>query len=68
MTVEYRLVTDKGYIVTKTLKRDTKHALKGLDDARRDAKRQHGGDDFVSWIETRTVTDWKRHEDVLQSP
>ena len=57
--VEYRLVVDKGYVVSRYPKRDLEHAEKGVEDAIRDAALQvHGHQDI--YIETREITKWER--------
>jgi len=61
MSAEYRLVVDKGYVVNTYPKRDEAHALLGVEHAYRDFGRYVDGKvDMSAWIETRTVTEWKK--------
>jgi hypothetical protein len=59
VTVEWRLIVDKGYAIASHPKRDREHAEKGVDDAFRDFDRMTGGDSMDAYIETREVTEWR---------
>lgn len=60
MTVEYRLVVDKGHSIQRYPKRDLAHAEKGVEDSVRDFQRQKNGYLMRAWVETREVTEWEK--------
>ena len=61
---EYRLAVDRGFVTKRYPKRDLAHARLGVQHAYRDLVVTPAGKESA-WIETRTVTEWTRTDDLL---
>ena len=64
MSREWRLVAvNRGGFRKSWVKRDEAHALKGLEDFRRDVARSPFWSGARVWVECRVVSGWEKHDD-----